>query len=61
MLASLSTTEFIETDSTNKDAERLTSVFQLLVKSPHSAEGLLGPSELRKSPSPVVGEQARLF
>ena len=60
MLTSLSRTEFIETDSTNKDAERLTSVYQLLVKSPHSAEGLLGPSELRKSPSPVLGEQARL-
>eukprot|EP00563_Minutocellus_polymorphus_P013284 CAMPEP_0181070074 /NCGR_PEP_ID=MMETSP1070-20121207/27290_1 /TAXON_ID=265543 /ORGANISM="Minutocellus polymorphus, Strain NH13" /LENGTH=1248 /DNA_ID=CAMNT_0023150931 /DNA_START=131 /DNA_END=3877 /DNA_ORIENTATION=+ len=51
MLASLSRTKFIETDSKNKDNERLTSVFRLLVASPHTAEGILGTSEFRKSPT----------
>lgn len=46
MLASVSKTKFIETDDKNKDNERLTSVFQLLVDSPQS---LLGQSDSKKT------------
>ena len=46
MLASLSKTKFIETDEKNKENDRLTSVFQLLVGSPQS---LLGQSDSKTS------------
>ena len=46
MLASVSKTKFIETNDKNKDNERLTSVFQLLVDSPQS---LLGQSDSKKA------------